>query len=299
MEENKLVRWFENYFENKPNEEYLHLQEYHLDYNINSNINEMRILFKNATIINLENFREHHARKNYILYNFINNYSESGKISSATWLRKNNIQIICVEYNKDLLNAIKSGNINEIRKLKYNFIEKIDFHNILQIEDIKSFLEKRNCEVSSLLEKDFLELDKLFNTEIELFKKHKILTANLANKIYKLCQLDFFGTTTDIGNKIKKNLNSKSKSITSKELREYLDSINTIDKLSIAIKQTRVYDLNINQIELDTKIKIAKNLLFLKKEKLDYKTIAKVTELPEKDVLKLIRKIQFLNFNDY
>ena len=56
------------------------------------------------------------------------------------------------------------------------------------------------------------------------------------------------------------------------------------------IKQTRVYDLNINQIEFDTKIKIAKNLLFLKKEKLDYKTIAKVTELPEKDVLKLIKR---------
>ncbi|MDX9962038.1 MAG: hypothetical protein RBS32_11275 [Aliarcobacter sp.] len=294
MEENKLVRWFENYFENKPNEEYLHLQEYHLDYNINSNIKEMRILFKNATIINLENFIEHHARKNYILYNFINNYSESGKISSATWLRKNNIQIICVEYNKDLLNAIKSGNINEIRKLKYNFIEKIDFHNILQIEDIKSFLEKRNCEVSCLLEKDFLELDKLFNTEIELFKKHKILTANLANRIYKLCQLDFFGTSTDIGNKIKKILNSKSKSITSKVLREYLYNIGT----SMPIKQTRVYDLNINQIEFDTKIKIAKNLLFLKKEKLDYKTIAKVTELPEKDVLKLIKKIQSLNFNN-
>ena len=66
---------------------------------------------------------------------------------------------------------MKLENINEIRKLKYNFIEKIDFHNILQIEDIKSFLEKRNCEVSCLLEKDFLELDNLFNTEIELFKK--------------------------------------------------------------------------------------------------------------------------------
>lgn len=297
MEENKLVRWFENYFENKPNEEYLHLQEYHFDHKINSNIKEMRILFKNATIINLGNFTEHHARKNYILYNFINNYSKVENISSSTWLKKNNIQIICVKYNNDLLNAIKAENIYEIGKLKYDFIEKIDFHNILQIEDIKSFLEKRNYEVSSLLERDILEINKtkkLFVIEIELFKKHKILTANLANKIYKLCQLDFFGTTTDIGNKIKKILNSKSKSITSKVLREYLYDIGT----SMPIKQTRVYDLNINQIELDTKIKIAKNLLSLKKEKLDYKTIAKVTELPEKDVLKLIKKIQSLNFNN-
>jgi hypothetical protein len=290
LEENKLVRWFENYFENKPNKEYLYLKQNSSDYKIENS--DLAQIFKNSIFINSEKFIAHHAEKiyhaekNYILYNFINNYSKVGNISSSTWLKKNNIQIICVEYNYDLLNAMKLENINEIRKLKYNFIEKIDFHNILQIEDIKSFLEKRNCEVSCLLEKDFLELDKLFNTEIELLKKHKILTANLANRIYKLCQLDFFGTSTDIGNKIKKILNSKSKSITSKVLREYLYNIGT----SMPIKQTRVYDLNINQIEFDTKIKIAKNLLFLKKEKLDYKTIAKVTELPEKDVLKLIKR---------
>ena len=44
--------------------------------------------------------------------------------------------------------------------------------------------------------------------------------------------------------------------------------------------------------ELPTILKCTE-FLPIKKEKLDYKTIAKVTELPEKDVLKLIRKIQF------
>jgi hypothetical protein len=39
-------------------------------------------------------------------------------------------------------------------------------------------------------------------------------------------------------------------------------------------------------------MRIAKNLLSLKKEKLDYKTIAKVTELPEK----VINNILFSSF---
>ena len=58
------------------------------------------------------------------------------------------------------------------------------------------------------------------------------------------------------------------------------------------------YDLNINQIELDTKIKIAKNLISLKKDKLDISIISKVTELSEKEVQKLqIKYLRLQGFN--
>lgn len=286
MEENKLVKWFINYFENKINEEYLYLENFNCADAVNAKFNK-------ATIIDLENFREYSSKANYILHGFITNDSKNKNISSSAWLKENKKQIICVKSNENLLDAIKSKNIDEIRKFNYHLIEKIDFYKVLEIQDIKSFLQKRNKEIS--LENDILELilkDKLFNTEIELLKKHDILTANFANKIYRLCQLDFYSTATDIGNKIRKILNSKSRSITGKKLKEYLNSIDAIDKLSMPIKQTRIYDLNINQIEIDTKMRIAKNLLSLRKEKLDYKTIAKVTELPEK----VINNILFSSF---
>lgn len=286
MEGNKLVKWFINYFENKINEEYLYLE------NFNS-ADAVTGKFKKETIIDLENFRENSSKGNYILHGFITNVSKNNNISSSAWLKENKKQIICVKFNGNLLEAIKSENIDEIKKFNYHLIEKIDFYKVLEMQDIKSFLQKRNKEIS--LENDILELihkDKLFNTEIELLKKHDILTANFANKIYRLCQLDFYSTTTDIGNKIRKILNSKSRSITGKKLKEYLNSIDTRDKLSMPIKQTRIYDLKINQIEIDTKMRIAKNLLSLKKEKLDYKTIAKVTELPEK----VINNILFSSF---
>ncbi len=294
MEENKLVKWFENYFANEINKEYLYLKEFNLS-------DDKSMKFNNATTINLENFKEHLSRKNYILYGSINDESKMYRISSATWIKKNDIKIISVECNEDLLNAIKSENIYEIGKFEYQFIEKIDFHKLLESENIKSFLEERDKDTSYFLENDILKLiqkDKLFNMEIELFNKHKILTAILANKIYRLCQLDFCSTTTDIGNKIRKILNSKSKSITSKKLREYFEGINIENKTSFVFKQTRVYDLNVNQIEFDTKIKIAKNLISLKKEKLDIKVISEVTELLEKDVLNIIKGMKFLYDNE-
>lgn len=282
MEENKLLKWFTNYFENKINEEYLYLGNFNCADAVN-------VKLKNVMIIDLENFREYFSKGNYILYGFITNDSKNKSISSSAWLKENNKQIICVKSDENLLDAIKSKDINEIRKLNYHLIEKIDFYKVLEMQDIKSFLQKRNKEI--FLENDILELiykNELFNIEIELLKKHDILTANFANKIYRLCQLDFYSTGTDIGNKIRKILNSKSRSITGKKLTEYLNSIDTRDKLSMPIKQTRIYDLKINQIEIDTKMKIAKNLLSLKKEKLDYKIIAKITELPEKVIKNML-----------
>lgn len=282
MEENKLLKWFTNYFENEINEEYLYLENFNCADAVN-------VKLKNVTIIDLENFREYFSKGNYILYGFITNDSKDKSISSSAWLKENKKQIICVKSNENLLDAIKSKDINEIRKLNYHLIEKIDFSKVLKMQDIKSFLQKRNKDI--FLENDILELihkDELFNTEIELLKNYDILTANFANKIYRLCQLDFYSTATDIGNKIRKILNSKSRSITGKKLTEYLNSIDTKDKLSMPIKQTRIYDLKINQIEIDTKMRIAKNLLSLRKEKLDYKTIAKVTELPEEVIKNML-----------
>lgn len=295
MEENKLVKWFENYFENKSNEEYLYL----IDFNA-ADVEKLKN--HNVKLIDLENFPKYILKNNYILYNKFTTNSKNNNMSSANWIRlKNDIKIICVKYDEAMYNAINSKNINIIKEFKYHFIEKIDLKKILETEDIKSFLQERNLKISFLLGYEIIELgiiDRLFNVQIELFKTQKILIADLAKKIYMLFRLDFCDNKTDIGNNIHKVLNVKSKSITGKKLKEYLNQTKIYYTGIIPIKQTRIYDLNINQIELDTKIKIAKNLISLKKDKLDISIISKVTELSEKEVQKLqIKYLRLQGFN--
>ncbi len=284
MEENKLVKWFENCFKDKSNEEYLYL--------INFNSADVKNLKNhNVKLIDLENFNEYISKNNYILYNKFTTNSNNNSISSANWIRlKNDIKIICVKYDEAMYNAIKSQDINKIKEFQYHFIEKIDFKEIIEMHDIYYFLQKRNLEISFLLGYYIIPLDKIerfYKVQIELFKAQKILTADLANKIYVLLQLDFCCNNTDIGNNIRKILNVKSKSITYKKFRGYLDKVRILYKSTIPIKQIRIYDLNINQIEFDTKIKIAKNLVSLKKEKLNTVLISQITELPEKEIKKL------------
>lgn len=284
MEENKLVKWFENFFDDKSNEEYLYL--------INFNAADVKNLKNhNVKFIDLENFHEYISKNNYILYNKFTNNSNNNNMSSANWIRlKNDIKIICVKYDEAMYDAINSKNINKIKEFKYHFIEKIDFNEILEMHDIYCFLHERNLKISFLLGYKIIPLDKierLYKVQIELFKAQKILTADLANKIYVLLQLDFCCNNTNIGNNIRKILNVKSKSITYKKFREYLDKVSILYQGTIPIKQIRIYDLNINQIEFDTKIKIAKNLISLKKEKFDTVLISKITELPEKEIKKL------------
>lgn len=276
MEENKLVKWFENFFDDKSNEEYLYL----IDFN-DADVKNLKN--HNVKFIDLENFHEYISKNNYILYNKFTTNSKNNNMSSANWIRlKNDIKIICVKYDEAMYNAINSKNINIIKECEYHFIEKIDFKEILEMHDIYYFLKERNLGIYSLLGYEIIPLDKierLYKVQIELFKVQKILTADLANKIYVLLQLDFCCNTTNIGNNIRKILNVKSKSITYKRLIEYLDKVSILYKGTIPIKQIRVYDLNINQYVLDTKINILKKLIKLNIDILDFKKIFEIIEL--------------------
>ena len=189
-------------------------------------------------------------------------------------------------------------NINIIKEFEYHFIEKIDFKEILEMHDIYYFLRERNLKISFLLGYVIIPSDKierLYKVQIELFKSQKILTADLANKIYVLLQLDFCCNTTNIGNNIRKILNVKSKSITYKRLIEYLDKVSILYKGTIPIKQIRVYDLNINQYVLDTKINILKKLIKLNIDILDFKKIFEIIELSNIE----IKEIKDLELKSY
>lgn len=212
---------------------------------------------------------------------------------------------IFIQNFESFLNSFRPMNFSnyafEIKGLIYNIeyfiIEKVSIKNI--IENKEELLDK--IRVRKQLLKSILggDVDKIGIAKsdyyniilveyLDILKNKNILITSLGHYLYRIFTLDFTSTTTRAGLNIKKDLNSKSKPFTYKNL----------TGKNVNNHNLKAYDLNINQIEIDTKKRIAKSLLSLKKEKLDYKTISKVTELPEKDVLKLIKKIQFLNFND-
>ena len=126
MEENKLVKWFENFFDDKSNEEYLYL--------INFNDADVKNLKNhNVKFIDLENFHEYISKNNYILYNKFTTNSKNNNMSSANWIRlKNDIKIICVKYDEAMYNAINSKNINIIKDLLLNCCKNIDDKFLLQ-----------------------------------------------------------------------------------------------------------------------------------------------------------------------
>lgn len=202
---------------------------------------------------------------------------------------------IFIQNFESFLNSFRPMNFSnyafEIKGLIYNIeyfiIEKVSIKNI--IENKEELLDK--IRVRKQLLKSILggDVDKIGIAKsdyyniilveyLDILKNKNILITSLGHYLYRIFTLDFTSTTTRAGLNIKKDLNSKSKPFTYKNL----------TGKNVNNHNLKAYDLNINQIELETKIKIAKNLLSLKKEKLDYKTISKVTELPEKDVLKLI-----------
>lgn len=110
MEENKLVKWFENFFDDKSNEEYLYL----IDFN-DADVKNLKN--HNVKLIDLENFHEYISKNNYILYNKFTTNSKNNNMSSANWIRlKNDIKIICVKYDEAMYNAINSKNINIYKK---------------------------------------------------------------------------------------------------------------------------------------------------------------------------------------
>jgi hypothetical protein len=210
--------------------------------------------------------------------------------------------IIYIKSNKELINLLEDIIVNISNKInlenfEYSYIGKINIESIIENkEELLDKIRERTELLKSIMGEEFV-FNKIENTQsgyqdtklieyINILKNKNILIASLGHYLYKIFTLDFHSTTTKVGLNISKDLNSKSKTFTY----QFLTGKKTNNH------NLKAYDLNINQIELDTKIRIAKNLLTLKEGKFDNKTIAKITELSENEVFKLFMKIQFSNF---
>lgn len=177
-----------------------------------------------------------------------------------------NIQDLLSQENMIDTIVMRQRIIESIFNKKINFLEDSD----------------KRIKYKEILEKTLLKE----HIDIYLASKKEILTAKLANFIYKICTVNYDTTSTFIGRFLYKELRQKSKIFTLKMLflRTNKNLIISFDRFSAF----KAYDLNIDLIELNIKIKIAQKLLLLSNsKKLDKHTIAEVTSLPLKEVEKL------------
>ena len=202
---------------------------------------------------------------------------------------KNNIRRegIYIEDDRSIemfINALDINRIDSCNEIKYEVIERTDFLTILQD---KTSLRKFLFDRVEILEKIGIHvLDKhieFYMLVIDYYIKHNVIAANLIHKLYQISNLDFVSSLRAIGDKISLICGVKSKATNisniSINLRRYVKS-----------KNIKVYDLNFNQIEYDTKLDIATKLLRLDSKDLTVEKISTITKLPFYDIEKLYTK---------
>ena len=202
---------------------------------------------------------------------------------------KNNIRRggIYIEDDRSIeifINALDINRIDLCKDIKYESIERTDFLTILQD---KTSLRKFLFDRVEILEKIGIHvLDKhieFYMLVIDYYIKHNVIAANLIHKLYQIANLDFLSSSRAIGDKISLICGVKSKATNisniSINLRRYVKS-----------KNIKVYDLNFNQIEYDTKLDIATKLLRLDSKDLTVEKISTITKLPFYEIEKLYKQ---------
>ena len=202
---------------------------------------------------------------------------------------KNNIRRegIYIEDDRSIemfINALDINRIDSCNEIKYEVIERTDFLTILQD---KTSLRKFLFDRVEILEKIGIHvLDKhieFYMLVIDYYIKHNVIAANLIHKLYQIVNLDFESSSRAIGDKISLICGVKSKatriSNISMNLRKYVINNNI-----------KVYDLNFNQIDYDTKLDIATKLLRLDSKDLTVEKISTITKLPFYEIEKLYTK---------
>ena len=201
---------------------------------------------------------------------------------------KNNIRRegIYIEDDRSIemfINALDINRIDSCNEIKYEVIERTDFLTILQDKtSLRKFLFDR---VEILKKIGIHALDKhieFYMLVLDYYIKHNVIAANLIHKLYQIVNLDFESSSRAIGDKISLICGVKSKATNisniSMSLRRYVKS------------NIKVYDLNFNQIEYDTKLNIAIKLLKLDSKDLTVEKISKITELPFCEIEKLYKQ---------
>ena len=202
---------------------------------------------------------------------------------------KNNIRRggIYIEDDRSIeifINALDINRIDSCNEIKYEVIERTDFLTILQDKtSLRKFLFDR---VEILKKIGIHALDKhieFYMLVLDYYIKHNVIAANLIHKLYQIVNLDFESSSRAIGDKISLICGVKSKathiSNISMNLRKYVINNNI-----------KVYDLNFNQIDYDTKLDIATKLLQLDSKDLTVEKISTITKLPFYEIEKLYKQ---------
>jgi len=265
MQDNKLKIWIENC--------------------LNNELNIEVVFIKYEGILNIE---KHFNSKFYCIYTnminndcyskFINSIITTNQIYNFEKLFYNNIKdgFIFIEDEesiKKFIYAIETKDISICNEIKFSLIKPVSLRIILKYsrEDIKIFIKDRESILQAMNYKYVKFDEEDLEYFLEVYYKRKILIASFIQKLYRLVNLNFLISEKRIGKILCNILNTSSKTVTPK----YIGIRGGTKKTS----NTRVYDLNFNQTEFDTKIKIATNLLKLNLKELDIKQISKITDL--------------------
>lgn len=277
MQDNKLKIWIEN--------------------GLNNTLNIEVVFIKYEGILNIK--KPFNSKFYCIDTNMINNDCDSKFINSIITTNQiynfeklfyNNIKdgFIFIEDKesiKKFIYAIETKDISICNEIKFSLIKPVSLGIILKYsrEDIEIFIKNRESILKAMNYKYVKFDEEDLEYFLEVYYKRKILIASFIQKLYRLVNLNFLISEKKIGKILCNILNTSSKTVTPK----YIGILGGTKKTS----NTRVYDLNINQTELDTKIKIATNLLKLNLKELDIKQISKNTGLLINQVEKIYKKI--------
>ena len=277
MQDNKLKIWIENCLNNELNIEVVFIK-YEGILNIKKPFNSKF----NCIDTNMIN-KDYDSK-------FINSIITTNQIYNFEKLFYNNIKdgFIFIEDKesiKKFIYAIETKDISICNEIKCSLVEPVSLEIILKYsrEDIKIFIKDRESILQAMNYKYVKFDEEDLEYFLEVYYKRKILIASFIQKLYRLVNLNFLISEKKIGKILCNILNTSSKTVTPK----YIGIRGGTKKTS----NTRVYDLNFNQTEFDTKIKIATNLLKLNLKELDIKQISKITDLLINQVEKIYKKI--------
>ncbi|MCT7466695.1 hypothetical protein N5T78_08900 [Aliarcobacter cryaerophilus] len=186
---------------------------------------------------------------------------------------------------KKFIYAIEKREPSICNQIRFEVVETFDLEKLLGFNEshMKNFIETREKILQAINDKYTKFDESELKYYLEVYYKRNILIASFIQKLYRLAMLDFISSAKKIGGILSYILSTSSKTLTPKE----------IGILLTGKKPTNVkaYNLNINELEQNIKIKITTNLLKLNFKDLDITKISKITELPIKSVEKIYKKM--------
>ena len=303
MENNELIKWLNNIKNNVINEGVLYIKNLHFKTKFN--------IFDLSNFKNINDF----ANKNLISTNYINKYI------FETFLEFNP-KILYVRCDEKTLSKfeiffenIKINVEEEFKDIEFFLIERLEFKEVLNKENLYDFLNTRRNILMDIFEEENkmilieeklkvepnivvsnkkrfyysnmgFENFTLLQFDINILKNANLLTSRLANYIYKICILYIYRNEKFIGNKVHNNLEVRSQTWSFNDIKDRgLKSFNKGNiSMDFFIKPVRCYDLTINENVLETKINILRNLINLNIRTLDIDKIIKVVELSNNEI---------------